>query len=178
MLLTLFYDSLMLRLSLSYLVRMWSTTMNVLLLKDVAQVGKEGQIIKVSEGYARNYLFPKKLAVHATTDHIQRAQDIEKKVGEEIAVHGARIMAFAESISRLNIVLKLKANDKGRLYGALNSDDIVELLKERNIVVNKKQIEFDKAIRSVGDYFVTIRLNSKLRPALKISIKAITDEGA
>jgi len=144
--------------------------MNVCLLKDVANMGTAGQVLRVSEGYARNYLFPKKYAVAATKEHIERFAELKKNMGDALVEHGARIATLANHITQIHITLKRKINDKGKLYGALNAEDVAELLKEKNVTVNKRQVEFDKAIRTIGDYDVAIRLSSKLRPTLKITI--------
>ena len=150
--------------------------MNVFLLKDVVNIGSAGQIIKVSEGYARNFLFPKKLAVIATEGHVKQYKELEKRVGEEQVAQGVRVATYADAIKRLVITLKRKINDKGRLYGAISADDIVELLKAKNIAINRKQVEFPKAIRTVGEYEVEIRLNAKLRPVMKIVIQSAPNE--
>lgn len=150
--------------------------MNVFLLKDVTNVGHNGEIVKVTEGFARNFLFPKKLAVVATDEHVKIQKTIQKKVEEEEIAQGARSSALADIIKRLSLVIKRKVNDKGKLYGAINAEDLVELLKEKNINVNKKQIEFDRAIRTAGEYIITIRLSSKLRPTMKVTIVAISGE--
>ncbi len=146
--------------------------MNVFLLKDVTNIGTEGQIIKVKEGFARNFLLPKKLAVIATQEHVERYKELKKRVGEEIVAQGTRAASIADHIKRTNIIVKQKVNEKGKLYGALNAEDVVDLLKAKNINVNKKQIEFDKAVRTPGEYIITIRLTSKLKPQFKLVVQA------
>lgn len=146
--------------------------MNVFLLKDVTNIGTAGQILKVKEGFARNFLIPKKFAVLATKEHVERYKELKKRVGEEVVAQGTRVASIADHIKRTNIVVKQKVNEKGKLYGALSAEDIIELLKAKRISVNKKQIEFDKAIRTPGEYTITIRLTSKLKPQFKLTVKA------
>ena len=150
--------------------------MNVFLLKDVTNIGTEGQVLKVKEGFARNFLLPKKLAVIATQEHVERYKELKEKVGAEVVAQGARAASIADHIKRTNIVIKQKVNEKGKLYGALNAEDVVDLLKAKNINVNKKQIEFDKAVRTPGEYTITIRLTSKLKPQFKLVVQAENKE--
>jgi len=149
--------------------------MNVFLLKDVTNIGTAGQVLKVKEGFARNFLFPKKLAIKATAEHEVYYQELKKKVGEEVVAQGARTAGLADQIKKTNIIIKQKVNDKGKLYGALGSEDIVELLKSKKISVNKKQIEISKAIKAPGEYLITIRLTSKLKPQMKLIVQAEGD---
>lgn len=146
--------------------------MNVFLLKDITNIGTEGQILKVKDGFARNFLFPKKLAVVATKEHEERYKELKKNVGAEVVAQGARVATLADLIKRTNIIVKHKVNEKGKLYGALNAEDIIALLKTKNITVNKKQIEFDKSVKAPGEYAITVRLTSKLKPQFKLTVQA------
>ncbi len=145
--------------------------MNVLLLKDVINIGLAGQIKKVSEGYARNFLFPKKLAVIAKPDDIERFQTAVKKADVDVAVLGSRVAALAQQIKSMHLTLKKRIHDDEKLYGSVNADEIVDLLKEKGIQINKKQIEFEKTIRSAGEHKFIIKLTSKVKP--EVSLKVI-----
>lgn len=146
--------------------------MEVLLLSDVVNVGLAGQIKKVTEGYARNFLFPRKLAIQATERDVAqfRARKQQEVVDEQVI--GSRVAMLAQHIKNMAFVIKKKVHDNGRLYGAVGQDEVVALLAEKNIHVNRKQIEFDKAIRATGEYEVFVRLTSKLKPTLKLKVVA------
>lgn len=147
--------------------------MKVFLLKDIEKVGISGEIINVSEGYARNFLIPRKLAVELTGDnekhYLSRVKTVEKRK-EVIATKSSML---AESVKDVELVIKRKMHDDGKLYGSINASDIVELLaalKPKSINVSKNQIEFDKTIKSKGVYEVEVKLSSKLRPKFKLKV--------
>ncbi len=146
--------------------------MKILLLKDVLGVGLTGQVKKVSDGYARNFLFPKKIAVLATAGDENKFEKIVKEGKVEKQLAGSRVAALADQLKKTNFILKKTANEQGKLYGAISEDDIVAVLAEKKIQVNRKQIEIPKSIRSTGEYKVIIRLTSKLKPEVKVKIVA------
>lgn len=146
--------------------------MKVYMLKDVESVGMAGQIIVVSDGYATNFLFPRKLAVEVTASNLEFYQ--QKKVKQQVAaeVLSSKVAMMAERIKTLQLSIKERVHDDGKLYGAISADEIVDLLKAKEIIINKKQVEFEKAIKSVGEHKVTIRLSSKLKPQVTLKVTA------
>ena len=146
--------------------------MRVYILKDVERVGLAGQIINVSEGYAQNFLLPKKLAVVVTADNEKffKVKKIQEGAAKEIL--NSKVAMLAERIKALHISIKERVHDDGKLYGAVGADEVVALLKAREIVVNKKQIEFEKNIKAVGEHKVTVRLSSKLKPQFILKVEA------
>jgi len=146
--------------------------MEVLLLKDIENFGVIGQVKRVKDGFARNFLLPKKLAKIATDAEVKRFQVIKQKIVVDEKLAGSRVAMLAEQLRNVHLSLTKKVNDQGKLYGALGSEEIVDLLKTKGIQINKKQVEFGKAIRSVGVFEVTIRLTAKLKPQVEIKIVA------
>ena len=142
------------------------------MLQDVEKVGMIGQVVKVSDGYALNFLIPRKLAVNATSKSVIEAHRQTQKVSVDKKVLQSKVAMLAERIKNLHLSLRERAHDEGKLYGAVGQDEIVELLKKEGVVVNRKQIEFAKAIRTTGEHKVTIRLSSKLKPTLTLKIVA------
>lgn len=149
--------------------------MEVLLLKDISNLGLAGQVKKVTEGYARNFLFPNKLAVVANAADVERFKKniVQKEVDVQVA--GSRVAILADQIKNITLILKKKSNDKGKLYGAVGPEDVLELLAQKHVNVEKKQVEFTKSIRTTGEYEVIIRLTSKLKPALKLKVEGIVE---
>jgi len=147
--------------------------MQVYMLKDVERVGVAGSIINVSEGYATNFLIPRKLAVEITDGNREFYK--KKKVQEQVAVEvlSSKAAMLAERIKALKLTIKERVHDDGKLYGAVGADEIVQLLKEKEISVTKKQIEFEKSIKAVGEHKVTVRLSSKLQPQLTLKVEAL-----
>ena len=144
--------------------------MNVYLLKDVENVGLAGTIVKVSDGFAQNFLIPRKLAEKVTEKNQSAYEKRVKKVNVEAAVLKNKIAMLAENIKTLHLIIKEKTHDDGKLYGAVSAEEIVELLKEKGFSINKKQVEFPKTVKAIGEHKVVIRLSSKLKPELTLKV--------
>jgi large subunit ribosomal protein L9 len=147
--------------------------MQVYMLKDVERVGLAGQMIVVSDGYATNFLLPRKLAVEINDGN--RAFYAQKKIQEKVTqeVLSSKAAMTAERIKTLRLSIKERVHDDGKLYGAVGADEIVELLRSKDIVINKKQVEFDKSVKAVGEHKITIRISSKLKPQLTLKVEAL-----
>lgn len=146
--------------------------MKVFLLKSVPQVGIAGEVIKVADGYAKNFLFPKKLAVEINATNEQFYKQREKSIEHRKEVIATETSMLSQEISQLKLVLKRKTHDDGKLYAAVNPADVVDLLAAKGIKVGKSQIIFDKAIKSTGTYQVTVKLSSKLQPQVTLQVSA------
>jgi len=147
--------------------------MKLFLIKDVPGVGMANQVVTVSDGFARNFLLPKNIAIEVTPHNEEslcaRTRVIEKN--KEVVV--SKTSLLAEKIKSLKLTLKAKVHDGDKLYGAVASSDIVDLLAAEGIRVVKNQIIFDKAIKTKGVHSVTVKLSNTLKPtfSLKISDK-------
>ena len=144
--------------------------MNVFLLKDIERIGIAGEIVKVKKGFAQNFLFPRKLAMEVTKDNQKHFKKREKVIEHRKDVVESKSSMLAEKIKSINITLKRKTHDDGKLYGSINPQEIVELLSAKGISVSKSQVLFGKSIKSTGAYDVTIKLSSKLQPALNVKV--------
>lgn len=144
--------------------------MKVFLLKDIQKVGLANEIIKVSDGYAQNFLFPRKLAVEVTAKNESFYKDKVKNVEHRKEVIAEETSMLAEKIKNLSLTLKRKVTDDGKLYGAVSQSEVVDLLAEKSVPVSKSQIVFDKSIKTTGTYDVTIKLSSRLKPALRLKV--------
>lgn len=145
--------------------------MKVILLQDVKGTGKKDEIVNVSDGYARNFLFPKKQAVEATAG---AAKEIEKKRSAELAREAERRAAAEEKAKLLKdkeITLNVKCGEKGRLYGSITTAEISDALeKEYGVKVDKKKIEVKETIRNVGTYTATIWLYSGITAQMNVKV--------
>jgi len=144
--------------------------MRVFLRKDIEKVGFAGEIIKVGDGYARNYLIPRGLAVKITKENEQFYSQRVKKVEHRKEVVATQTSMLAEKIKALKITLKKKTHDDGKLYGAINATEIVDLLAKKGIIIAKNQVKIDKSIKTKGTFTVTIKLTSRLQPKLSLSV--------
>jgi large subunit ribosomal protein L9 len=146
--------------------------MKVYMLQDVEKVGMAGQVVKVSDGYASNFLIPRKLA--------KKVGENDKKFFDKRAIRAkidtqalnSKVAMLAERIKNMHLVVKERVHDDGKLYGAVGADEIVELLKKKDISINRKQVEFKKAVRTVGEHRVAIKLSSKFKPELTLKVVA------
>lgn len=145
--------------------------MEVILLKDVKGTGKAGDLAKVSDGYARNMLFPKGLALEATD---KNKRDLEKKKAQEAqkrAEEKAEAQSLKEQIEKVTLTIKTKAGEGGKIFGSITSMDIAaELEKANKITVDKKKIQLDNPIKTVGDTVVVIKLYPEVSANLKVNV--------
>lgn len=144
--------------------------MKVYLLQNVKGLGKEGQIVKVTDGYARNLLIPGKLAIEVTAANEKSLSNIVKKTETQKEVTAVKTSQLAEKIKSLDLVIKRKIHDGGKLYGSISAGEIVDLLAQNGVNINKSQVEFDKSIKNKGNHDITIRLSSTLQPSVRLKI--------
>lgn len=144
--------------------------MKVFLKKDVEKVGMAGEIIKVTDGFARNYLLPKQLAVIITSDNEHQFLNKVKQIEDRKEVIATKTSMLAERITNMTIKLQRKMHDDGKLYGAINSIEIVEALAKEGVNISKSQVIFDKSIKNKGAHEVTIKLTSRLKPVMKVTV--------
>ncbi len=144
--------------------------MKVFLLKDIEKIGMAGEFVKVSDGFAANFLFPRKLAVAVTPENEVSLKQRVKVVEKRKEVIESKTSMLAEKIKSLTVVLKRKIHDNDKLYGSVAPHEIVDALAEKGVSVSKNQIKFDKPIKSKGLHTVTIKLSSKLQPLLTVKV--------
>ncbi len=149
--------------------------MKVILLADVKGVGKKDEILNVSDGYARNFLFPKKWAVEATAG---ATKEVERKRAAEAAREAERRAAAEEKAKQLKgktVTLTVKCGDKGRLYGSVTSAEIAEALeKQHGVKVDKRKIDLPEAVRQVGDVQMTVWLYSGVTTPMTLHVVPVT----
>jgi len=145
--------------------------MNIILKKNVENLGAVGEIVKVADGYARNFLFPKGFAIPATDKNnklIERfKEEEEKRLAEELK-QAEMIIKRIEKISLLFIRL---ADENGHLYGSVNEQDIMNELKEKELIIDKHNVKMEQHIKELGDHEVTIELKDDLKGTLKIKVE-------
>lgn len=147
--------------------------MKVILLEDVKNVGKKGQIINAKDGYARNFLFPKNLAIEANDVNMKNLEHAKKqKEAKELEIL-QEAKALEEKLSGVTVVIKTKTGENGKLFGSITTKEIAEILeKEHGYAFDKKKLELDDTIKTVGEYFVKVRLH----PTVNAKVKVIVTE--
>jgi large subunit ribosomal protein L9 len=146
--------------------------MKVILQEEVKNLGKMGDVVNVADGYARNFLIPKKLGVEANVKNI-RALDHEKRKIEEKAKrirHDAQ--GLAERLGSLTLTLSAKAGEEERLFGSITTMDIAEALKKEGFDIDRKRILLDEPIKRLGAYTVGIKIHPEVTTQVQVSIIA------
>ena len=147
--------------------------MIVILNKDVKGTGKAGDVVKVSDGYARNMLIPKGLATEATQGNIRHLEKQKAIAAEKKAEEKDAAKKQAEKIGKLTVTIKTKAGDGGKIFGSITSKDIAEGLKSQHgIEVDKKKIQLSSPIKQTGEMSVDIKLYSEVSAELKVKVEA------
>ena len=147
--------------------------MKVILLQDVKGQGKKGEVVNVSDGYARNYLMPKNLAVEASAGKIKELQQQKNSADIKQQRLTQEAQVLADRLEKLSINIKTKVGEGGRLFGAVNNKDVAEALeRDHNIVIDKKKIVVKEPIKTIGVYPVTIKLFTSVQAEISISVMA------
>lgn len=145
--------------------------MKVILKQDVKGLGKKGDIVNASDGYARNFLFPKNLAVEATEGALKDQQIKKENEAKKKLKELQEAKELAKKLSQISLTLKVKAGDKGKLFGSITSKDISEALKEQyGYEIDKKKIVLDEAIKVAGEYDIEIKVYPEVSAKLKVTI--------
>ena len=145
--------------------------MKVILLQDVKGKGKKGQLIEVSDGYARNFMLPKKLAIEATADAINTKNMNDKATAERIAREKAEALATANKLREMTLTVAAKGGGAGRLFGSVTNQEIADALAKTGIKLDKRKIVIADPIKNVGTYTVTCKLGYEINAPLTVKIE-------
>ena len=145
--------------------------MKVILLTDVKGKGKKGQMIEVSDGYARNYMLPRKLAIEATADAVNTMRMNDKATAERIAREKAEALEVSKKLRELTLIVKAKGGGQGRLFGAVTNTEIAAALeKQAGIKLDKRKIVLNETIKNVGTYTATCKLGYEITAPLTVKV--------
>jgi len=146
--------------------------MKVILLADVKGTGKKGQTIEASDGHARNFLIPRKLAVEATKTNVAQLEGQQKKAADKLQQDIEAAQVIAAKIRETNVKIPVKVGEGGKMFGSISNKEIAEALqKQANISVDKKKIVV-QAIKTVGEHTATIKLHPQVSAPLKFTTTA------
>jgi len=147
--------------------------MVVILLKDVKGTGKAGEVVKVSDGYARNMLIPKGLAKEASDGNIRSLEKQKALMEEKKSQDHEKATALAAKLSELTVNIVTKSGEGGRLFGSITSKDVADALKEQhNLDIDKKKFAMDSPIKTVGETEVLIKLYYEISAKLKVNVSS------
>ena len=146
--------------------------MKVILLQDVKGKGKKGQMLEGSDGYARNYMLPRKMAIEATADAVNTMRMNDKATQERIAREKAEAMETAKKLREMTVTVTAKGGGSGRLFGSITNQEIADALKAKTgIALDKRKIVIADAIKNVGTYTVTCKLGYEITAPLTVKIE-------
>ena len=148
--------------------------MKIILLQDIKSVGKKGEIIEANDGYARNFLLPKKLGVEANSKNLNDLK-LQKSNEEKIAAEQLKeAQDLAKELESKEVILSIKAGEGGKTFGAVSTKEIAQAAKDQfGFELDKKKIVVDDAIRTVGTHVVKVKLHPKVTADLKVNVKGI-----
>jgi large subunit ribosomal protein L9 len=147
--------------------------MKVILQQEVKKLGKKGDIIEVSEGYARNYLLPQKLAIAATNANVNAVTQHKEAEARKLKRAQDEAKLQAAQLGKLAVTVTVKTGEGGKLFGSVTSKDIADALKaQHGVDLDKRKIELKEAIKALGTYPVTIRLHPEITSQIQVQVKA------
>ena len=147
--------------------------MKVILTQDVKGKGKKGQMIEVSDGYARNFMLPKKLAIEATADAINTMKMNDKATQERIAREKAEALEISKKLRAMTLVVKAKGGGAGRLFGAVTNAEIASALEKQGVKLDKRKIVLNETIKNVGTYTATCKLGYEISAPLTVKLEEL-----
>jgi large subunit ribosomal protein L9 len=145
--------------------------MKVILKDDVKNVGSMGQIVNVADGYARNYLVPRGLAVEASTKNIKSVEHEKRIIQEKAKKIKISAEELSDRISKLTLVIRANAGEEGKLFGSVTTMDIAELLKNEGFEIDKKKISLDEPIKRLGTHTVNVKIHPEITTNVTVQVE-------
>ena len=144
--------------------------MKVILKEDVKNIGNMGQILDVADGFARNYLVPRGLAMEANVKNIKSLEHAKKVIQEKAKRVKSQAQDLSTRIVNVTVVIKAKAGEGGKLFGSVTTMDIAEQLKNEGIDIDKKKISLDEPIKRLGTYTVNLKLHPEVSTPIQVEV--------
>jgi large subunit ribosomal protein L9 len=145
--------------------------MEVILKEDVPKLGHRGEVVKVAEGYGRNYLLPKKLAIEATTANRSVIEQMKQSAIRKTAVEKADAESLAKQLEGAALSFQRKAGEKDHLFGSVTTSDIAEALERKGFNIDRRKIQLSEALKSLGEFDVPIRLHRDVTSHVKVTVE-------
>ncbi|HKS79930.1 MAG TPA: 50S ribosomal protein L9 [Candidatus Acidoferrales bacterium] len=145
--------------------------MKLILQEDVEKLGTRGQLVDVTEGYARNFLLPRKLGLEATPGNMKRLEKMRAAFAKKEAVERGDAQKLAEMLAGVSLALTRKAGENDQLFGSVTSADISEALAAQGYTIDKRKISLENPIKLVGEYEVPVKLHREIVANVKLAVK-------
>lgn len=150
--------------------------MKVFLKEDVKHVGNMGDVVSVADGYARNYLIPKSLAVEANTKNIKEFEHHKRVIQEKAAKVRESSKSLAEKLSSLTLTISAKAGEEDKLFGSVTSMDVAEALKAEGYDIDRKRISIEEPIKRLGEHSVEVKVLADISATVKVNVVSEASE--
>jgi large subunit ribosomal protein L9 len=145
--------------------------MQIILQEDVDKLGHRGQLVEVAEGYARNYLLPRKFAIEATPGNMKRLDKMRATFAKKEAVEKDDAQKLAELLAAVSLEFSRRTGDEDRLFGSVTSGDIADALEVKGFKIDKKKIVLAEPIKALGEFEVPVKLHREITAAVKVHVK-------
>jgi large subunit ribosomal protein L9 len=152
--------------------------MEVILKEDVPQLGHRGDVVRVAEGYGRNYLLPRKLAVQATTANKAVIEQMKQSAIRRSAVEKADSEALSKQLESVSLAFQRKTGEKDHLFGSVTSADIAEALEQKGFSIDRRKIQLHEPLKSLGEFDVHVRLHKDVTSRVKVKVEREVREEA
>ena len=149
--------------------------MEVILKEDIANLGKIGEVVRVRDGYARNYLLPRGLVLLANKKNIKTFEHQKKLVADQKQKTMRRAQAVADELAGVSLTIRMRTGEEGKLFGSVTNIQIEKALKAKGLNVDRRKIHLDEPIKTLGDYEIPIRLSADLAVPLRLSV--VSEDG-
>jgi large subunit ribosomal protein L9 len=145
--------------------------MQIILQEEVEKLGTRGQVVEVAEGYARNFLLPRKLALEATTGNMKRLEKMRVTFAKKEATEKQEAQTLAEVLAGVSLEFARKAGDNDQLFGSVTSGDLSEALAAKGITVEKRKIQLADPIKTIGEFEIPVKLHREVSTTLKVAVQ-------
>jgi large subunit ribosomal protein L9 len=142
--------------------------MKIILTEDIVNLGPAGEIVEVKDGYARNFLIPKKLAVAATRENMARVEQIKSAKANREERRKRNLATLAESLEGLSIDIPVQVGEDDKIYGAVTQHMILDALRAKGFNIERKTIQLEEPIKQLGVYNVEIKLHAEVKPQIRV----------
>jgi large subunit ribosomal protein L9 len=144
--------------------------MEVILKEDIANVGKIGEVVRVRDGYARNYLLPRGLVLLANKKNLKTFEHQKKLIADQKQKITREAKSVGEAVTAVSLIIRMRVGEDGKLFGSVTNIQIEKALKAQGLTVDRRKIQLEEPIKAAGDYEVPIRMTADLTVPLKISV--------
>lgn len=145
--------------------------MQIILQEDVDKLGNRGEVVSVAEGYARNFLLPRKMALEATAGNMKRLEKMRSAFAKKEGVERGDAQTLAGLLAEVSLEVKRKSGENDQLFGSVTSADISEALTAKGFTIDKKKITLAEPIKTIGEFEVPVRLHREISATVKLAVK-------